>query len=334
MKTLRNKFTTIIVALILLLTACGIMTTMPTLKAQTAASPIPTSAYLVLSPNPAGVSQVATLEMWLAQINPTALVSGGGRWENFTVLVTLPDGTTTTLGPFTANDASFEVTTYTPTQVGNYTFKFNFPGQHVTGITEIYQPVDLYYGASSFTASLMVQQQAATTTPQSPLPTSYWTRPINSQNSYWDTISGNWLGISGGIGAAGGVSSYTTGPNSAHILWTKPLVFGGLIGGEFGGGSYSNFYSGKSYQSMFSPPTILGGVLYYNSPIAPYEGFYAVDLRTGQTLWFSNATSRIFHCHIASDFVRSGLQLYVPQSRRRDRILVEYSRSHLVYVRC
>jgi len=285
---LKNKTANSVIALILLLSVSGIMMTAPTLKAQTAASPISTHAYIALSPNPVGINQQATIEMWLGELNPGSSVSSGGHWENFGMLITKPDGTTQTMGPFTANDAAFAIATFTPTQEGNYTLKFSFPGQHVTGTTWLGVPVDAYYGASSFTATLIVQQQPATSMPQASLPTSYWTNPVNSQNSNWYTISGNWIGL---VGYGSAVAPFTTGPNSAHILWTKPLLYGGLIGGEFGGSATSHYYNGKSYQTMYTPPIIISGVLYYNSPIAPYQGFYAVDLHTGQTLWFSNDTS-------------------------------------------
>ena len=141
-----------------------------------------------------------------------------------------------------------------------------------------------------------MQTPPASTLSQTPLPTNYWTTPINAQNQLWYTISGNWLaqGLNGfqatNYNGTGNFNAYTTAPNSPHILWTKPLQDGGLIGGEFGGTDTSNYYTGKSYQSEFSPPVIINGVLYYNAPASPYEGFYAVDLRTGQTLWFQNAT--------------------------------------------
>jgi hypothetical protein len=77
-------------------------------------------------------------------------------------------------------------------------------------------------------------------------------------------------------------------------MWTKPLEAGGLIGGEFGGTSTSNFFTGKTYQTEFQPPIIINGVLYYNSPTNPREGFYAVDLRTGQTLWWQNSTQPVY----------------------------------------
>ena len=54
------------------------------------------------------------------------------------------------------------------------------------------------------------------------------------------TISGNWLGFgtlfsaTGMYNATGDYNPYTTAPTTAHVLWTKPAGFGGLIGGEFG----------------------------------------------------------------------------------------------------
>jgi outer membrane protein assembly factor BamB len=295
----KQKLSTI--ALILLLTFSGIMMIMPTSKAQTAASPLPTNAFLAVSPNPAGVGQQATLEMWLGQPNPTASGLVGSRWTNFTIAVTKPDGTTETLGPFTANDASFSIAYYTPNQIGNYTFKFTFSGQHVTGVSPMTMaPVDSYYAASSFTAVLTVQQQPAATSSQASLPTSFWTRPINSLNQAWYSISGNWLALgastfgSTNYNMTGNFNAFTTAPNSAHVLWTKPLEAGGLIGGEFGGTSTSNYFTGKTYQTEFQPPIIINGVLYYNAPTNPREGFYAVDLRTGQTLWWQNSTQPVY----------------------------------------
>jgi outer membrane protein assembly factor BamB len=293
MKFAKNKIVTVVIALFLFSTVLGVMTTVPTSKAQTAASPIPTNAYASVSPNPAQVNQPVTVLMWLVQFEPTAAPAAGGRWENFTLLVTAPDGTTETFGPFTADAASCKNVVFTPTQVGTYTLKFSFPGQHVTGMSLFGFPVDSYYGASSYTATFTVQQEGQKSMPEAPLPTNYWTRPINSQNSQWYTISGNWWGLTpNGFGASantinGDINLYTTGPDSAHILWTKSLEIGGLIGGEFGGTTTSGYYTGKSYEHAFGPPVVINGILYYNNPgnIQPTGGFCAVDLRTGETLW-------------------------------------------------
>jgi hypothetical protein len=139
-----------ILVVFLMLSITGTLVTIPFSNAQTAASPIPTHAYLTVSPNPVGVGQHVTIQMWLVEFDPRANTYLGKTFENFTVLITKPDGTTQTLGPFTAFDNSFANTIYAPDKVGNYTAKFTFPGNHVIGTTSTGAPVDSYYGASSY----------------------------------------------------------------------------------------------------------------------------------------------------------------------------------------
>ena len=50
-----------------------------------------------------------------------------------TVTVTKPDGTTETLGPFTADDTGGTHVEFTPSAVGTYTFQMRFPGQILAG---------------------------------------------------------------------------------------------------------------------------------------------------------------------------------------------------------
>ncbi len=286
----------IALALSLMLSITGILVTIPFANAQTAASPIPTHAYISVSPDPVGVGQHVTIQMWLVEFDPRANTYLGKTFENFTVLITKPDGTTQTLGPFTAFDNSFANTIYAPDKVGNYTAKFTFPGNHVIGTTSTGAPVDSYYGPSSYTTTFTVQDEPVGATPQVPLPTSYWQHPINAQNQYWYTLSGGWLSLaSGGLTRLrtmnGNFNPYTTVPTSAHIVWTKPLEAGGLIGGGFGSdGATNNYYNGKSYEPCFDGVVIINGVLYYKSPVTPRMGFYAVDLPTGKTLWYQNNT--------------------------------------------
>jgi hypothetical protein len=292
----RHKSKSVIVAMILMLVLVPVSLYIPIASAD-----VPTYAFIAVSPNPVGLNQQVTVIMWLDKINPTASGPSGSRW-NFTVSVTKPDGTADTLGPFTADDASYAWTIYTPDQIGTYAFKMNFDGMQVTGVGAVIPtPVNEYYKPSNSTTTLTVQDQNVNPSPQTPLPTSYWSRPINAQNQQWYSISGNWLGTGTGsfgyqvYNASGNFNPYTKAPDSAHIVWTKALTFGGLIGGEFGDSTTSNYYTGKTYEPKFTPPVILNGVLYYNSPAMPKEGFYAVDLRTGQTLWWQNSTGEPFN---------------------------------------
>ena len=42
---------------------------------------------------------------------------------------------------------------------------------------------------------------------------------------------------------------------------------------------------------MFTPPIIMNGQLYYNTPNPPEYGFVDVDLATGQQVWYQNGTA-------------------------------------------
>jgi hypothetical protein len=265
---------------------------------------IPMYPFINVAPNPAAVGQTVTVGFWLAQAPPTASGPYGDRWQNMTIIVTHPDGTKETLGPFTSDDTGGTFTQYTPSTEGNYTFKMVFGGQTLLGnnpppanysaaiksyIGDYYQP------AESRTTMLTVQQNAIPFIPQNPLPTTYWETPINAENvGTWYSIGGDWLGLgqifsgnTGGYNATGNYNPYTTAPQTAHVLWTKPLASGGALGGEFGGTTTSNYYTTSQYEPKFCP-VILNGILYYEQypgSLTNPTGILAVDLHTGETLW-------------------------------------------------
>ena len=280
---------------------------------------IPTYAYINVAPNPAGLGQTVNIGMWINNPPPDASRTYGDRWQNFKVTVTKPDGTTETLGPFISDDTGGTHSDYVPTLLGNYSFFFSFPGQTLAGNNldptsagaSAYPNIGDYYQPSNASTTLTVQQTATPAIPQNPLPTSYWTRPIESVNQYWSTISGNWLGLgvstfstTGQYNSTGNYNPYTTAPTTAHLLWTKPAAPGGLIGGEFGATETSNFNAPQQYQPKFAP-VIMNGILYYeqypNAQSTP-EGWVAVNLHTGQTLWTINASSDLL-CGQLLDYV-------------------------------
>ena len=244
---------------------------------------------------------------------PTASAQYGDRWSNLTVIVTNPDKTTKTLGPFTSDATGGTYTTFTPPVVGNYTFQMVFSGETLAGSNlapgtpkSAYAEIGDYFQPSRSNVFALVVQQAPIGYPsEGPLPSSYWTRPIYGENNNWYSIAGNWLGLAastfaatGMYNATGNYNPYTTAPNSAHILWTKPEAFGGIIGGEFGGSETSNYYSTSQYEPKFAP-IIIQGILYYTlypgSSTYP-QGWAAVDLHTGQTLWTKYNTNEVLKC--------------------------------------
>jgi len=248
--------------------------------------------------------------MWLSLTPPSAQAAYGDRWHNFKVTVTKPDGTTETLGPFTSDDTGGTYTLYTPATLGNYSFVFSFPGETLAGNNPA-PPLfpgappnqfigDYFMPSTSKTAHITVQQDAIPPIPTVPLPTNYWTRPVQAGNGVWSSVTGNWLGLgasiifanTGDYNITGSYNPYSEAPLAPHILWTKPVAFGGLVGGEFGGSDTSNYYSSSQYEPKWAP-IIMNGIMYYvaypNSMITP-AGWIAVDLRTGATLWTKNTT--------------------------------------------
>ena len=166
---------------------------------------------------------------------------------------TKPDGTTETIGPLTTyqRDATawFE---YMPDQIGNWTIKFDFPGDYFpagnytvpadyyAGQDDLNAPLSVYYKPSSDGPyNFVVQQDAVGSWPGSPLPTDYWTRPVSPENREWWSILGNYpgTGIVAGVGRGVsldvwpadtnkymsnyGFTPYVQGPKSAHIVWKR-----------------------------------------------------------------------------------------------------------------
>jgi outer membrane protein assembly factor BamB len=308
-KMQKNKTAATMIALFLAFTIALTLVALPTANAHTPPWQVPTYSFINVSPNPIGAGQTVNVNFWLNIPPPTASGQYGDRWTNMTVVITKPNGNTETLKPFTSDAVGGAYTTYTPDVVGNYTFQMVFSGETVLG-NNLAPPAfpgappnpnigDYYLPSKSNIFTLTVQQEPLTYPLAVPLPTNYWTRPIYGENNEWYSISGNWLGLAastfaatGMYNATGNYNPYTTAPNTAHILWTKPEAFGGMIGGEYGSSQTANYYSTSQYEPKFAP-IIMQGILYYTmypgSSTHP-AGWAAVDLRTGQTLWTKKTT--------------------------------------------
>jgi outer membrane protein assembly factor BamB len=255
------------------------------------AAEAPTFPFMSVVPNPVGVGQDVQVTMWLSSPPPGLPgnpLAQPDMWEGYEIEVTDPNEHTETLGPFTSDPTGSAFTKYTPDQVGTYYFQFNCPPQTIFDGT----PYERDYAASSTPKlAVTVQQEPIPNYPEWPLPTDYWQRPINAENRLWANISGNWLGIEWSFlttrDGQSPFNPYSTAPSTAHIVWNKPTGIGGLVGGEYGTWSFSNEF----YFRKFHPPVIMAGRLYYNEHNNPRTGFYCVDLRTGETIWYRNFTS-------------------------------------------
>ncbi|MGA2681733.1 MAG: PQQ-binding-like beta-propeller repeat protein [Candidatus Bathyarchaeia archaeon] len=307
MQKLKGKTIAIAIGILLTFSMLTSMMLIPSAKAHSPPFNIQTYAFVNVAPDPAGVGQTVTVGFWIDQPPPTANGPYGDRWQNITVKVTKPDGNSETLGPFVTDDTGGTNTLFTPSEVGNYTFQMIFPGQTLlgsnpapTGTSNAVWVGDYYEPSTSNVYTLTVQQQPASGSSVTPLPTNYWQTPVTALNAnLWYTITGSWLGFgastfatTGMYNFSGNYNPYTLAPKTAHIIWTKPEAFGGLLGGEFGGTETSNYYSTSQYEPKFAP-VIINGILYYTSYPGSSNypaGIVAVNLYSGQTLFTINTT--------------------------------------------
>jgi len=284
----KSKLSTI--TLILLLTISATLIALPTATAQNS---LETYAYLNAVPNPVGVNQEVLLHFGITR----TLVLAPHGYEGLTVTVRKPDGTNDTIGPLRTDSTGGSGWIYVPTQQGTYYLQTNFPAQwyNFTGVDGGGQSVSFenYYEASSSEElELVVQGDPVPDYPGIPLPNEYWTRPIDSQAREWATIAGSWLD---GSRRRPRYAPYNEGPETAHILWAKPLTIGGLVGGALDdmlGLNEHGFEIGDAYEGKFCSRFIIAGRLYYNKyagpsvgPVDIYREYACVDLHTGEELW-------------------------------------------------
>jgi hypothetical protein len=294
----KTKMTIATIALILTLTFGSIITFLPAINAAVVTTT--SHMYLTVSPNPVGVGQSVLVVWWTAEMpRPETIeeIAAGvrGGWYDVSTTVTKPDGTTQTIAMPKSDPVGGGYIAYLPDTVGTYYFQAHLPGQwRNTTITQTY-----YTAADSNIAELTVQQEPIEPWPETPLPTEYWTRPINAMNREWwqltgSMLGGTWRDIFGGVwppGAAGGTTDrfcYGQAPESAHIMWTKPYWAGGIMDYQHGSTGFQTHH----YQGLAISPIILYGKIYYSYRVNAHEtqGYLCVDLYTGETIYYKNET--------------------------------------------
>ncbi len=302
MQIVKNK-TTIAIALLLTMTMIVPIAFLPTTNAHYPPNNIPTLAYIYATPNPVGVDQQTAFVFWRSVVPPTATGIYGDSWKGIMINIIKPDGTNDTIGPLTSNPIGGGFADYTPKTTGNYTIQVIFADDVITGLpTASGIPMnnaavnDTYLACLSTPYTLTVQEEPIPSYPETPLPTDYWTLPVNALNRNWYQVAGNWLAASDtGPGAPGTgptryYNPYSTGPESAHIMWAREYWAGGIMGGQAGSVTY---YNGESYELFWNTPIIINGKLIYSVQTPPRYGWYAVDLYTGETVYFQNTTGAI-----------------------------------------
>jgi len=318
MKIIKSKIAAILTATFLMLSMSASMMLVPTTSAHTPAWQIPTYAYIQAMPNTVGVGQQVDIFFWLTNYYYGVSVYNGLNFHNFKLTIIAPNGAITTETFADINPTSAQDFLYIPNQVGTYNLTFTYPGETypTPGLTSLVTGGNVNYindtfMSSSASTTLTVQQEplpAATTS--EPFPTNYWTRPIYGLNTNWYTISSNWLGL--GAPNYGGWTNMVQaqsfelngmavfpgdaiGSQTSHVMWTKPMQSGGIVGGNVYDIPAQNFFDGSAYLIRYVNPIVLGGLLFYTEPISFSNTGYGptnpsgptdcVDLRTGELIW-------------------------------------------------
>ncbi|PVX27137.1 MAG: hypothetical protein CW716_03825, partial [Candidatus Bathyarchaeum sp.] len=294
---MRNKISITITILITLLLTTSTLATIAFCPMPPAGTQVPTYSKVLVSPNPVGVNQQVTINMFNAI--PTLTT---GIYYNLTVKVTDPTGHTTTLGPFDTDTTGGTFTNLTPDQIGIWEFQMFSPEQTLSG-----GYTQLAGQSEVFKLTVQEDQVGRETFPTPPGPENYWETPVNAMNAEnWYTHMGEWWGLSGitfeqtGSNYYGGnFNPYTDSVYAGHILWTKPWGAGGVSGGEAGNDQVTGHYwTTRQYQPQYAP-IILDGIMYsvlYTTSMrsAAYNGIVATDLFSGETLWtIEDTTERL-----------------------------------------
>jgi len=230
--------------------------------------------YLGAIPNPVGVNQQVLLHVGITE--PETRADYG--WHDLTVEVKDPQGGISSLGPYDTDATGGTGGVFTPNMVGTYELKTIFPKQQGSrGVTMTAGESEVLY--------LEVQADPIPYYPGHSLPTEYWTRPIDAELREWYSIAGSWLNI--GFDEDPKYAPYNEeAPETAHILWTKPLEWGGLVGGAVGEGI--SYEIGDAYEGRFQSRFIIDGRLIYTTGHSrPLEEntYICVNLRTGVEEW-------------------------------------------------
>jgi hypothetical protein len=283
---------------ILVLSIAVPLLALPSVNAQAGVSKN-TFALVGAMPNPVGVGQETLITTGIT--HATAWPQPG--WFGVTVTVTKPDGHTQTLGPVTTDTTGMTGVSFTPTEAGTYYLQTNFPEQKILYTAAGTLQNTTMKASTSEKYPLIVTEDPRQYYPGVPLPTEYWSRPINAQFREWQSIAGNWLGILGYENRL--PPDNADAPETAHLLWARQLAEGGLVGGvnlNAVNMDQISYEHGDAYEGKWGTPVIINGVLYYNEQVTQsammypgttwnYTGFeaqnrvVAIDLHTGKELW-------------------------------------------------
>ncbi len=295
--------------MILTISIGTVATLLPTALAHDPPTEWPTYALISVAPNPVGVGQQANVFLMLTNYYfGSQYGTDNLRFHNYKLTITAPNGEVSTQTFDTIRDTTAaQLATFTPDQVGTYNLTFTYPGETYASDAGNAYVNDTYLPSSASTTLTVQEDPIPAAITSYPLPSEYWTRPIYGENTDWWSISSNWLGTgapnyggyassgSAQMGFMGGEAMFpgdAIGSQTGHVMWTKALQAGGVVGGDNYEIQGNTYFDGSAYIIRYDNPIILNGKIYYKEPVnfgfsnnGGQGPLACVDLRTGEVLW-------------------------------------------------
>ena len=282
----KTRATTFAIALLLAMVIS--IVALPLANGQIGAT-MKTYPFVDITPNPVGVGEETLVRFGISQ--QLGRVEFG--WSGLAVTIVDPNDNTIMLdnngAGFKTDSTGGTATVWVPNVVGTYQFTAHFPEQ-----TNPYGYFDYERGtmfpegtvlleSTTEVLEVVVTEEPRVPYPEQPLPTEYWTRPIDPQLRIWSLIAGNWLQRE----KNSNVPYNDDAPETAHVLWTQPITTGGLTGGLWTDVPASS-ETGDAYEGKWANSIVLNGILYYREhdiDLNSEDITVAIDLHTGEELW-------------------------------------------------
>jgi hypothetical protein len=263
--------TLVVTAIVLMLATCLLIGAFPAVTAQTKTL---SRAFVSVNPKIVGIGQPVLINAWtspqpplLPNVTATSGYGIGRPRENYTYTFTRPNSSKVVIvgGPSFGEGTAWLF--YTPDVIGNWS------------VTLYWQGDELFTNCTSPPFYFEVRDKPMYSyLPEVPLPTGYWTRPINAENRMWYQVSGDWRQASYSTDYSKW-NPYSFGPGSAHILWT--WQGSNWVGGLIGGPEQSMAISTASERSSLAVGRVVNGRAY----ISQWDGTHCVDVKTGKEIW-------------------------------------------------
>jgi hypothetical protein len=256
-----------------------------------------------VKPEVIGLGQAFLCNVWL---NPAVTTTRAIKTYTFTI--TQPDNETVTWNQDAELATAATWFNYVADQVGVWKIDVSFSGCYFNGTTNEATQSAYYRPSTGTQQSITCQQDIVPSWPPAPIPTDYWTRPVDFSLREWWPILGDYPAYYDGTtdpewdtrypdtnpywSAQYDFTPWVQSPHSSHIAWIEQNLAAGVTGGQMGQGGntigsdlstsqrLSNMIcAGRGYRTVIKPATASDGTIQQTTLWQSY------DIRTGEVFW-------------------------------------------------